>query len=299
MRALVSTSCLSFSLLLLSGAAPAQQATPPRASGASGTNPATVKVEPYRPGRDRSSRAVLAELFTGTSCSRCVPVALAVNGLLERYGRLELSLLVFHQGVDGPDPMANPSTVVRARRYGVTRTPTLFIDGAVTEAEAGGGATAQEIYARLVSSIDVLLTKRNEATWSAMASLDGSRLTVSVEVEPRAYGSPDLRLQVALVENELTYAAENGLRVHPMVVRQMAGELNDGVPFTATKPFKVTFAFDLDAVSAEYAAAIGKPVHAIERTNLAIVTFVQDEKTRHVLQSGYLPVRVPRGEKPR
>lgn len=120
-----------------------------------------------------------------------------------------------------------------------------------------------------------------------------------------------LRLQVALVEEMVHYTGENGVRFHPMVVRSLAGSGKDGLgfPLPAGKAAKIVHAFDIAAAVADAKAHLddmeggsskrfGK-FSFIERKNgidpahLRIVVFVQDEKTREVLQAESLAVRAP------
>ena len=119
--------------------------------------------------------------------------------------------------------------------------------------------------------------------------------------------SPDLKLQIALVEKELRYSGENGVRFHPMVVRIMGGKDGGGFPLASTpKTFEQTF--DLESIrnnlkayldSYEAAGHRGEPFSFVEKkyqirnTDLGVVVFVQDDKTRHVLQAGYVDLSGP------
>ena len=91
--------------------------------------PNPLKVEPYQKTTARSDRAVLAEVFTGAGCPPCVAADLAMDAALERYARKDVVVLMYHQHIPKPDPMANPSTLARAKFYGLRAVPSYSIDG--------------------------------------------------------------------------------------------------------------------------------------------------------------------------
>ncbi|MGH9769071.1 MAG: hypothetical protein ACREAB_16710, partial [Blastocatellia bacterium] len=129
--------------------------------------------------------------------------------------------------------------------------------------------------------------------------------------------SPDLTLHLALVEDEVHYSGENGLRFHPLVVRNLAraaGADEYGFKVDPARANSFAHTFDLDAISAENLryydewpvernkevnARIGgeaefdvggfkEPRHLINPGKLSVVAFLQDNKTRQILQSVFL-----------
>jgi hypothetical protein len=109
-------------------------------------------------------------------------------------------------------------------------------------------------------------------------------------------------VQILLVEKELRFNGENGIRFHPMVVRAFGGEKADGYPMDAPSG-SFTATFDLEAVSKgikdhldDYESKghrgesfkFSEKKYAINRGNLAVVAFVQDTKTKHVLQAAWV-----------
>ena len=113
-----------------------------------------------------------------------------------------------------------------------------------------------------------------------------------------------MKLQIALVENRLRYSGENGIRFHPMVVRNMAHS-GDGFAVEPGTGWTVQYAFDLPAISAglkTYLDAYEKsndrfgPITFIQEmdkinpADLSVVAFLQDTKTKHILQAAYTPV---------
>ena len=112
-----------------------------------------------------------------------------------------------------------------------------------------------------------------------------------------AQPSSELKLNVVLVEKMLRYSGENGVRFHPMVVRSwQSARAGEGREFT----------FDLAAVSAKLKAYIdnfekkdarhnpdgtfrfAEYRHAMDTANLAVVAYVEDGKSRQVLQAAFV-----------
>ena len=120
--------------------------------------------------------------------------------------------------------------------------------------------------------------------------------------------SRDLKLQIALVEKEVVYGGENGIRFHSMVVRAMGGPKAGGFPLNPGQPASFDEAFDIAKVSTALKAHLddyeakghrGESFKFVEKTyqidpaHLAVVAFVQDAKTQHVLQAAYVDVPGP------
>jgi hypothetical protein len=118
--------------------------------------------------------------------------------------------------------------------------------------------------------------------------------------------SPDLKLHIALTEEELRYTGENGIRFHPMVVRSLGGKDSAGFALTASGPTNVEWTFDLKAMSDQlkkYLDTYEQQGHRgdsftfiekkfqIDPNNLSLVAFVQDMKTKTVLQTIYLKLK--------
>ena len=118
--------------------------------------------------------------------------------------------------------------------------------------------------------------------------------------------STDLKLQIALTEDELRYTGENGIRFHPMVVRSLAGKDSLGFALASAGPTNIQWTFDLKALSDQlkkYLDTYEQQGHRgdtftfsekkfqIDPNNLSLVAFVQDMKTKVVLQTVYLKLQ--------
>ncbi len=256
--------------------------------------PNPIKVEEYHPTEKRSDRLVLAEVFTGSGCPPCVGADLAFDAAMERFSRKDLAVVMYHEHVPRPDPMTNPDTMARSKAYEVRGVPTSAIDGKTIGGGGGPRDNAEKIYERIVTPIEKDLELPAEAKLTAHAAISGNIVKVTGAVSDVKEKSDDLKVRVLLVEKEIRYTGENGIRFHPMVVRAIAEEKADG---------EYSHTFHVDEVSAglkrhldEYEAAghrgesfkFIEKKDAIDRTNLAVVVIVQDDKTRHVLQSAMI-----------
>lgn len=88
-----------------------------------------ISVTRYQPTAKRSSRAVLAEVFTGAACPPCVSATLEFEAMRRRYSREEFIVLMYHQHIPAPDPMTNPASQARYAYYGGSGVPSYTIDG--------------------------------------------------------------------------------------------------------------------------------------------------------------------------
>jgi len=215
-----------------------------------------------------------------------------------------------------PDPMTNPSTLGRQAFYAVRSSPSYFIDG---ESGGGGGAAAQAesiMNARIEPVVQKRLSVAPAARIDVRATEAGGAVTVRTRVSNVTSRSAQLRLQVALAEEAVTYSGENGARFHEMVVRSLAaptakpGETRKPGEKPAAQGFALkprsggtfTCTFDLEAIAADALAhledyqtntrkgeySFREKKHEVDAADLVVVAFVQDEATKEILQAAYL-----------
>ena len=257
--------------------------------------PNPVHVQPYEPSVKRSGRVVLAEVFTGSGCPPCVGADLAFDAALERYSRKDVAVVMYHVHVPQPDPMTTAETPELSKAYGVRGVPTYFIDGK----QAGGGgadrAMAKSVYERFNPAIEKELETAAEARIAATAALEGNTVEVKGTAADVQGESKDLKLVAVLLEKQMRYAGENGIRFHSMVARAVSeGPLSAGA---------FDHKFDLDAISASLKKSLddyeakghrGKAFkftekkYQIDRGQLAVAVFLKDGKAEHVLQAAYI-----------
>ena len=257
----------------------------------------------YQASTKRTSRTALAELFTGSGCGPCVAADLGFDGLLERYKRQDLVVLVYHLHIPLPDPMTNPATVDRGKYYGVPGTPTPVVDGFRLPSAGGSRDMTKGFYDRVNPKIESELEAPVQAQIAVTGAVAGDIVKANVVVDQIKAPSPDLRLQIALTEDEIRYPGENGVRFHPMVVRSLGGKEANGFALTGSGPTSIEWTFDLKAMSDQLKKYLdgyeqqghrGDPFtfidkkYQIDPNNLSLVAFVQDMKTKAVLQTVYL-----------
>jgi thiol-disulfide isomerase/thioredoxin len=246
---------------------------------------------------------VLAEVFTGSGCPPCVGADLAFEAAMERYPREDLAVLMYHQHVPRPDPMTNSDTQARSKYYNVTGVPTYAIDGATVPFNGADREGTKDVFDHIQPLIEKGLETPAEEKIVVHASASGNAVKVTADVDAAKSQSKDLKIQILLVEKELRYSGENGIRFHPMVVRAMGGKDDDGFPLAPGAPASVEQDWDLDKLSASLKTQLddyeakghrGSPFKFIEKKyqidpgDLAIVVFVQDAKTKHILQAAYV-----------
>lgn len=263
--------------------------------------PNPVHVEAYQPTEKRGDRVVLAEVFTGSGCPPCAGADVAFDAAMERYTRKDLAVIMYHLHIPRPDPMTDPDTQARGKYYEVNGVPSYVIDG---NKNSGGGPRemAKQTYDRFNKDIEKDLESPAEAHFTVGAHAEGNLVRVRVVVNGIESESKDLMLQMALVEKELRFNGENGIRFHPMVVRAMGGEKGEGFAVSASGG---TFehSFRLDEISKaikdhldDYEAKghrgesfkFAEKKYQINPNGLAVAVFVEDHKTKHILQASFV-----------
>lgn len=265
------------------------------------TFPAPVHAEAYKPSAKRSDRVVLAEVFTGAACPPCVAVDLGFDAALERYARKDVAVLMYHVHIPGPDPLTTKATDDRRNWYRVTGVPNFAVDGELDNRGGGGREQAKSAYERIIAKLDKALEMPAEGALDLSATLESG--TVRVKATPsrlNAEGKP-VKLQIALVEEMISYSGENGIRFHPVVVRALADADKGGITVERANPTAAEYTFDLAKLSADHKAYLDdyeaknnrtfsrKPTQ-IDPGKLSIVAFLQDEATKKVLQAAHVKV---------
>ena len=214
--------------------------------------PNPVKAEAYtRTGAAATSkRVVLAEMFTGSGCPPCVAADLALEAVLVRYPTDTMVGLAYHANIPAPDPMVVAGSEVRRKYYAVTGVPTFEVDG-VSRVGGGGRDNTGTVYKNYMGMIEKAIEKPAAASVSVSATTDGSTVKVRARVSDVKGDAKDLRLQLVLAEHELRFAGENGIRFHPLVVRDVAGENHGGFAVNATGETTTEWTFDLATIRAD------------------------------------------------
>jgi len=287
-----------------------------------------LKGEKHTPAHASNGRAVLAEFFTGAGCIPCIPFDYSFEAALEGYSRNDLVLLVYHWHAPTLDPLGNRSSDARVAYYGVQGAPTVFLNGQRFKIEGGADdarvkSEAEKKATTVYSAVTSVINRELETPSQARLKLDavraGKGVKATVTVDGLKEAAPDATLYFALVEEEVHYSGENGLRFHPMVVRSLAqatGARDYGFKVAPGQANKFEHVFDLDGIATENLryydewpvernkevnARIGgdagfdvgkfkEQKHLINPNHLSVVAFLQDNQTKAILQAVYLKV---------
>ena len=242
---------------------------------------------------DDSDRAVLLELFTGAQCGPCIPADLATSALTETFPAEDLILLQWHVHIPGPDPLTNADSLARLGQVQISGTPTVFIDGVQAETPAGGPPTAGPYkYEAFAAEIEEERGDPAGATVSVEATGDGDVLTYSAEADRDGGFTPNHRLHVAVAERSVKYAAENGIRLHEMLVRALPTGAEGHAPADGALRFEGELSVtDLRDSLAEYLATYAEengvewPAEPLDLDDLTVVAWVTDGPAGPVLQA--------------
>ena len=262
---------------------------------------------------DRTGKVVLAELFTGAECPPCVASDLAYDGLIAYYPNQVAAVLVHHLHIPGPDPMTNKWTVERQNYYGtdvVGGTPTSIIDGTDVVGGGGGASVGKGRFGQYSWSIERHLTTPPRLSIDLQGHLSGNGGSVNVSVEvgdSELVGNENLRLRIALAEKELHYEGGNGVAEHRMVVRTFIGG-HDGFELRPNGKARVRESLDLtdlqetlldylnefeseNADRFRSGPGFSRKMHEIDREQLVLVAFVQNDETKEVYQTRVIELR--------
>ena len=274
------------------------------------------KLQGFEPGRapkrpHSTGKIVLAELFTGAECGPCAGADAAFDALSEYYPRSELAIVEYHEHIPGPDPMTTDATAARFQHYMGQGTPTVIIDG--TEDIVGGGPRyiAKNRFGVFRHTIEKDAAKSPRASVKLNIAMKNGVAGVTVDIGAlhKLGHSAKPYLHIALVERSVNYHGSNGVTNHLFVVRQLVDGA-DGIPLKNIE-MSQTVNRDIDIADVEHSIQSyldnpmahpswphwlrsfsgwkERPDH-LDRSNLAVVAWVQDAGTNVVLQTAYQDV---------
>jgi hypothetical protein len=257
------------------------------------------KMPPFKPeafaGRKgKSERVVMVEQFVNAQEGACEAADLAFLGLLKTYKPNDVVLLQYHVPADFPDPLVTPETLARDKFYGddVTGTPAIFFNGKVEEIGGGKLGDAKKIYGLYRKAIEPLLEKPAKVKLTASAVRKGNKIDITAEASGMEKPDENLHLRIALTDERIRYVGNNGIRLHHHVVRAMPG--GDKGLALKEKSGKQTASVDLEEVRKKLTKFVRFPdiEPLLEFKNLRVVAFVQNDKTKEVLQAVQVDVKM-------
>ena len=258
----------------------------------------------------------LLELFTGSGCLPCAGPDLAVDSLLGSYRRQDLAVLEFDEHIPRPDPLANPYSVAVAARYCLGGTPAAFLDGSPLDIL---GASRQDVENIVVSfadtiedeavlpsglRLDLAVTNDDPSTIHTRPTIAVTPLTAAINTGEISFRKLSKAIMyVALVQDNVRYSGENGVRLHRMVVRSLFHA--DATAYLATKTTAPPITFHLADIEKGQEAYLADFQRNNDRFGtfhfattdiplrdgrFAVVAWVQDPATRRILQTAYTDV---------
>jgi hypothetical protein len=248
------------------------------------------------------NRTVLCELLTGALCPPCVSADVATGGIETTFPRSNVIVLRYHQHVPGPDPTANPHSEARMSYYGAQGTPAVYVNGSPIPGLGGLLENSVDNYNRLRGVIEPLLSQQTDIRLNVSAEAKDGELTVSAEAVGIEQLSDDLRLRLVLAEDEIDYAAGNGIRKHEMVVRWAVGGMEGVRPqdgrlgHTETlnlgefKQSLLDSLIDFESNVQRFQRNFRFDAKPLELKHMHLVAFVQNDKTKEILQAVAIPV---------
>lgn len=268
----------------------------------------SVDAVKFKSSKNKNNNVVLAELFTGAECNPCVAADLALDELSEYFPRTALAILEYHVHIPGPDPLTNPDTFKRYSWYGGNfGTPTVFFEG--REKITGGGpkfitANRFNVYKYIVKKY---LDKKPEVQISGNARLNKDKIDISISLKSNKSKSANPMLHIALAEKSVKYTGANGIDKNIYVVRDLLDpsgtklnslnetvskevnlkELRENITSYLTNPTKDP-SWRMPSFNG-WRSGIDE-LKKIDSKNLAVVVWVQDNKTNEVLQAHYMDV---------
>ncbi len=263
---------------------------------------------------DWTGKVVLAELFTGAECGPCVASDLAYDGLIAYYPRTVAAVLVHHLHIPGPDPMTNSWTEDRREYYGadvVRGTPTSIFDGTDSSVGGGGAAAGKGKFGAYGWTLEQHLAQEPLLAIDLEGDLAGDEVGMDVRVEidnTELRGNENLRLRVVLAEKEVHYEGSNGVAEHRMVVRAFLGgadgyqlragkkktRVRDSLDLSVLQSDLLTYLTDWEAENTDRfrnGPGFSRKMNEIDRSQLVLVAFVQNDETKEVYQASVFDLR--------
>lgn len=220
-----------------------------------GANPVISPAAPTTP-----QRTTLAELFSATWCLYCTYAEPALSQLAEKYGSSKLVVLEYHTN----DEVSNSKTEARAQWYDVLGLPTVQFDG--NTPVVGGAFNLQSIYEKNIQK-RLAVAPVVDLTLSGVIGEQSGQ--VKVTITPLGSTTPsNVKLRWVIYEDNVNIKG----KYHRFIVRDILAE--DQLKLQGTTPSIVSKSFAINP--------------AWNYKNLGLVAFVQDDKTKEVLQTTIL-----------
>ena len=251
----------------------------------------------------KNNRTAIVELFTGASSLPCIAAELATTAVEQEFSRDELIVLRYPQHLPSISPLATLQSAQRLNAYvgREMKVPTMVINGQVADFPLQGFLTqAIGLIRQLRTRIVPIVEQESELQIQLSGELDSAgRIQTSAHVSDFDEDDSDaLRLVLVVAEDEIDFNAENGIRIHNLVVRKMlSGVGGMSVVSDEVSPIERPTVEELRTeLLKELAIAEGRAEQLLDEkpmrlSPLWLVGFVQNIKTQEVLNGRAIPIR--------
>ncbi len=263
----------------------------------------------FKENKNYKGKTILAELFTGAECPPCAGADYAFDALSEYYPRNIFTILEYHVHIPAPDPMTNPDSFKRYLYYGGNfGTPTVIIEG--KEKITGGGPKflAANRFHVYKFAAEKYLDEKPSIQISGWVKNKLEKVEVNLKIKSKKKSDKNASLHVALVEKSLNYPGGNGITKNIFVVRHLFNGA-EGMPLKLVNGSEiVSDTLDLTKIENGLTKYLDNPTSypswrrsvtftgwkektdKLNKNNLAVVAWVQNNSTKKVLQSYYIDV---------
>ncbi|MCI0497256.1 MAG: hypothetical protein L0Z54_03065 [Thermoplasmata archaeon] len=214
------------------------------------------------PAATAADRLVVAELLSAQNCPPCAVAGPEVSNLYEA-NRGEVVVVTYHPTeFDGvPDPLAIGFEAERRDLYGFEGYPTVFFDG---DASVVGGY--EGVYSDYAAELEARLAIASPIAMEVTTTIQTGTVLATVDLMPERDVRGSTTLFVVLTEDRVRYDADNGVKVHRFIAREVQKR-------------------DIMLIEGrEISADFELPREGYARDQLNVVAFVQDMGTGEIHQ---------------
>jgi len=249
-------------------------------------------------------RKVLVELFTGIWCKNCTFTHKAINRFYEEMGNVDANFIEYYvfSTEDHPKPrLSSDESNARIRWYQYDQgIPSVYFDGVDSFKGVPYEEKESAIYDLYKAKIEIRKKEPSPVSISAFSKYDPILRSGIIAVNLRALQSlsafKNPALYVALIESNIPYNATSGETMHHLIMRDFLK-----TPDTPTKEISVPL-FDKNGellLSPAKDFSIELPFvlqDFYKDSDMQAVIFVQDQKSKKVLQSHAVPLKTSERE---
>jgi hypothetical protein len=216
-----------------------------------------------------AQRMVIAEMITNTGCAPCYAADLALDAIADEYAG-NLSVIRYHWWYpDASDPYYNFNIVENASRnnyYNNNYSPRLLIDGIN---DGGYNYSIWESQINQAAQVESPLIMQIGGGYDPGTRAGVINVRIIADQDP---GLANLRLRIAVIEDDIHWNAPNGVPVHNQTFRDMIPHpTGRGITIAAGDTVDSAFDFALNEI--------------FDVANCKMIAFVQSNANKQVLQA--------------